>query len=124
PVAQEDVGGQPVSGRIDPIVLGWSATLRIAMLPAGFIAAALFLLLIHGLAGGASKPAIAQVRDSGRAFIVLPSGRESLVSDSRPAGLDVFSYADVVERVAPSVVTIRSEKRVRPPRMHPFMDDP
>jgi serine protease Do len=34
------------------------------------------------------------------------------------------SYADVVSRVAPAVVTIRAERRVRPAQQHPFMDDP
>ena len=33
------------------------------------------------------------------------------------------SYADVVARVAPAVVTIRAERR-RAPRQHPFLDDP
>ncbi|HVF55664.1 MAG TPA: DegQ family serine endoprotease [Pyrinomonadaceae bacterium] len=34
------------------------------------------------------------------------------------------SYADVVSRVAPSVVTVRSERVGRAPQQHPFMDDP
>jgi serine protease Do len=34
------------------------------------------------------------------------------------------SYADLVSRVAPAVVTIRSARVVRAPRQHPFMDDP
>jgi serine protease Do len=34
------------------------------------------------------------------------------------------SYADVVARVSPAVVTIRTEKRVRAPQQFPFMDDP
>src|SRR5437588_11940361 len=34
------------------------------------------------------------------------------------------SYADVVARVAPAVVTVRSERRVRPAQQHPFIDDP
>src|SRR5437868_8412228 len=34
------------------------------------------------------------------------------------------SYADVVARVAPAVVTIRAERRVRAPQQHPFFDDP
>jgi serine protease Do len=33
-------------------------------------------------------------------------------------------YADVVDRVAPAVVTIHSEKRVRAAQQFPFMDDP
>jgi Do/DeqQ family serine protease len=34
------------------------------------------------------------------------------------------SYAEVVDNVAPAVVTIRAEKRVRAPRQHPFFNDP
>lgn len=34
------------------------------------------------------------------------------------------SYADVVKRVAPAVVTIRTQVRVRAPQQYPFMDDP
>lgn len=41
-----------------------------------------------------------------------------------PDGLPQNSYADVVSRVAPAVVTIRADKRVRRPQQYPFMDDP
>src|SRR5918999_761187 len=34
------------------------------------------------------------------------------------------SYAEVVDRVGPGVVTIRSERRVRAPRQFPFSNDP
>jgi Do/DeqQ family serine protease len=34
------------------------------------------------------------------------------------------SYADVVERAGPAVVTIRAAKRVRAPQQHPFFNDP
>ncbi|HJR07674.1 MAG TPA: DegQ family serine endoprotease [Pyrinomonadaceae bacterium] len=34
------------------------------------------------------------------------------------------SYADVVARVAPAVVTVRSERRARAAQQHPFLDDP
>src|ERR1041385_3429264 len=40
------------------------------------------------------------------------------------AALPVASYADVVSRVAPAVVTIHSTMRVRQPQQYPFMDDP
>ncbi len=40
------------------------------------------------------------------------------------AGAVQSSYADVVSRVAPAVVTIHSELRVRAPQQFPFMDDP
>jgi serine protease Do len=34
------------------------------------------------------------------------------------------SYAEVVSRVAPAVVTVRSARRTRMPQQHPFLDDP
>src|SRR3954452_25439342 len=34
------------------------------------------------------------------------------------------SYADVVDRVTPGVVTIRAERRARAPRQHPIFNDP
>ena len=42
---------------------------------------------------------------------------------SVPSGPAV-SYADVVSRVSPAVITIHSEMRVRAPQQYPFMDDP
>ena len=48
---------------------------------------------------------------------VAPAGT---VSPSGP----LVSYADVVDRVAPAVVTIRSSRRVRAPQQFPFTDDP
>ena len=39
------------------------------------------------------------------------------------AAVPVSSYADVVNHAAPAVVTIRSERRVRAPRQHPFFPD-
>ena len=39
-------------------------------------------------------------------------------------GLPTQSYADVVDRVAPAVVTIHAERRVRAPQMPEFFNDP
>jgi serine protease Do len=36
----------------------------------------------------------------------------------------VVSYADIVSRVAPAVITIHSQLRARAPQQFPFMDDP
>src|SRR5262249_43189412 len=41
-----------------------------------------------------------------------------------PDGAPQNSYADVVARVAPAVVTIRANKRVKQPQQFPFFDDP
>ena len=40
------------------------------------------------------------------------------------AGVPVVSYADVVSRVAPAVVTVHARTRVRQPQQFPFMNDP
>src|SRR2546422_9724026 len=36
----------------------------------------------------------------------------------------VISYADVLRRVSPAVITIHSQMRVRAPQQFPFMNDP
>jgi len=54
---------------------------------------------------------------TGSASRELPSGNTSI---SGP----LLSYADMVDHVAPAVVTIRSSKRVRAPQQFPFSDDP
>ena len=54
---------------------------------------------------------------SGSADRTAPSGT------ARVSG-PLESYADVVDRVAPAVVTIRSARRVRAPEQFPFADDP
>ena len=48
-------------------------------------------------------------------------GRSEEVRRSAP---EIESHADVVDRVAPSVVTIRSSKRVRESRQYPFAMEP
>ncbi|HEX8136888.1 MAG TPA: DegQ family serine endoprotease [Pyrinomonadaceae bacterium] len=46
------------------------------------------------------------------------------MTGSNVAALAQNSYAEVVSRVSPAVVTIRSERRVRAAEQFPFMDDP
>ena len=43
---------------------------------------------------------------------------------ANPTVMPVASYADVVSKTAPAVVTIHSSRRVRQPQQFPFMDDP
>jgi len=47
----------------------------------------------------------------------------SSTNTALPSG-PVISYADVVTKVAPAVVTIHSTQRVRQPQQFPFMNDP
>src|SRR6266702_4210133 len=56
----------------------------------------------------------------GKASPLAPSAASEPIPDSRPQN----SYADVVSRVAPAVVTIRADKHVRAPQQFPFMNDP
>ncbi|HUQ91865.1 MAG TPA: DegQ family serine endoprotease [Bryobacteraceae bacterium] len=48
----------------------------------------------------------------------------SVVSAASPAPHEMQSYADVVDRVAPAVVTVRSAKRARPAQQFPFLLEP
>jgi Do/DeqQ family serine protease len=45
-------------------------------------------------------------------------------TSGNPAVMPVASYADIVNKVAPAVITIHSQMRVRQPQQFPFMDDP
>ena len=55
---------------------------------------------------------------------LTPAAADDSAADSDPEPASQDSYADMVSRVAPAVVTIRSERRVRAPEQFPFMDDP
>src|SRR5689334_21295694 len=51
-----------------------------------------------------------------------PGDTSPATAASAPAAQN--SYADVVTRVAPAVITVRADKRVRSPQQFPFFDDP
>ena len=53
----------------------------------------------------------------------LTTGQPLPVTASSAAAVQA-SYADLVTRVSPAVVTIRSTERARAPQQFPFMDDP
>jgi serine protease Do len=57
----------------------------------------------------------------------LMSSEKTAVVSSTPSSVPAAmqnTYADVVSRVSPAVVTIRSERRMRAPQQFPFFDDP
>ena len=60
-------------------------------------------------------------RSSENAYRSQPSSVSA--ASVMPSG-PILSYADVVDRVAPAVVTIRATSRVRAPQQFPFFDDP
>jgi Do/DeqQ family serine protease len=53
-----------------------------------------------------------------------PGGGGATATTANPAVMPVASYADIVAKVAPAVVTIHSQMRTRQPQQYPFMDDP
>ena len=55
-----------------------------------------------------------------------PGVNNAPINNSAPgnSSVPVTSYADIVSRVSPAVITIHSEMRVRAPQQYPFMDDP
>jgi len=52
------------------------------------------------------------------------SSGSSTAPTNPPSLMPVASYADIVAKAAPAVVTIHSQLRVRQPQQYPFMDDP
>lgn len=54
-----------------------------------------------------------------------PGTSNAPINNPPPSGAPApGSYADVVSRVSPAVITIHSEMRVRAPQQYPFMDNP
>ena len=52
------------------------------------------------------------------------AARTAGAADARMPDSAPQSYANVVDRVSPAVVTIRSARRIRAPQQFPFADDP
>jgi len=81
------------------------------------------ILLILGLFPAAcsrSNPALRLASSSD------PGVNNAPINNGPPnnAAGPVLSYADIVSRVSPAVITVHSEMRVRAPQQYPFMDDP
>ena len=66
---------------------------------------------------GACQSSTSRRSSTGSASRELPNGNTTIKGP-------LLSYADVVDQVAPAVVTIRSSRRVRAPQQFPFFDDP
>jgi serine protease Do len=62
-------------------------------------------------------------RNAGTLPPPAPSASNAGNGDGQPVHPPA-SYADVVSKAAPAVVTIRSERRVRAPQQYPFFNDP
>jgi Do/DeqQ family serine protease len=79
-----------------------------------FVVILAFAFALAGCRRGAQEQG--QSEQQGPTFTLPQSGSAPNVEHN--------SYADVVGRVAPAVVTIRAERQSRTPRQHPFLDDP
>jgi len=75
-------------------------------------------LLVSCNRGDSSGVRFASTSDPGINNLPINNGPPSTTS------VPVVSYADVVSRVSPAVITIHSEMRVRAPQQYPFLDDP
>jgi Do/DeqQ family serine protease len=80
-----------------------------------FVIVLAFAFALAGCRKGAQPEQGAQPPERQGNFTLPPSGAHNVEHNS---------YADVVARVAPAVVTIRAERVARTPRQHPFLDDP
>ncbi|MGH9961029.1 MAG: trypsin-like peptidase domain-containing protein, partial [Pyrinomonadaceae bacterium] len=78
------------------------------------------LLLLMGACGRNDYPAFRLASTSEPATNNPPLNSPAGATGVVPG----ISYADVVNRVSPAVITIRSQLRVRAPEQYPFMDDP
>ncbi|HYE65547.1 MAG TPA: Do family serine endopeptidase, partial [Pyrinomonadaceae bacterium] len=63
-------------------------------------------------------------KDRDAATKALPPPPANATASGNTPAISQISYADLVDRVAPAVVTVRSERRVRTPQQFPFFDDP
>lgn len=78
------------------------------------------LMLSFGACGRQKNP------DLHLASTSNPGAGNAPINNPPPAGSAVpgISYADIVSRVSPAVITIHSQMRVRAPEQYPFTNDP
>jgi len=90
---------------------------RVAMLLSSFLTLAM-LVFSFGACNRQNPPLrLASTSD--------PGINNAPINNPPPNGsTGVVSYADVVSRVSPAVITIHSEIRLRAPQQYPFLDDP
>ncbi|HEU4435753.1 MAG TPA: Do family serine endopeptidase [Pyrinomonadaceae bacterium] len=85
----------------------------------------LSLVIVIALFGGCNRRQPQQSGDGGYRLTSAPdSGTGGNPNNATATTMPVASYADVVTKSAPAVVTIHSSMRVRQPQQFPFMDDP
>jgi serine protease Do len=83
----------------------------------------MFALMI-ALAIGCNRTRVSGARYASSSADPINNNPINNAPPATAAAMPVLSYADVVSKVAPAVITIHSQMRVRAPQQYPFMDDP
>src|SRR5690349_17438520 len=82
----------------------------------------IFLIVISGTLMSCQQGPFRTVSASSREE-ANPSVNQTRPAKITPAG-NVISYADTVDRVAPAVVTVLTNRRTKAPEQYPFSQDP
>jgi serine protease Do len=82
------------------------------------------LLMLAGLFGACNRQNDSSFRLASTSDPNAPGGANANSTTGNPAVMPVASYADVVSKVAPAVITVHSQMRVRQSQQYPFTNDP
>lgn len=82
------------------------------------------LLILAALFGACNRQNDSSFRLASTSDPNAPGGANANSTTGNPAVMPVASYADVVSKVAPAVITVHSQMRVRQSQQYPFTDDP
>jgi Do/DeqQ family serine protease len=84
----------------------------------------LSLAIVFASSGGCNRRPQQQQSSGGYRLTSAADPGAANPNTAPPTTMPVASYADVVSKSAPAVVTVHSSMRVRQPQQFPFMDDP
>lgn len=82
------------------------------------------LLMLAALFGACNRQNDSSFRLASTSDPNAPGGANANSTTGNPAVMPVASYADVVSKVAPAVITVHSQMRVRQSQQYPFTNDP
>lgn len=82
------------------------------------------LLMLAALFGACNRQNDSSFRLASTSDPNAAGGANANSTTGNPAVMPVASYADVVSKVAPAVITVHSQMRVRQSQQYPFTDDP
>lgn len=82
------------------------------------------LLMLAAFFGACNRQNDSSFRLASTSDPNAPGGANANPTTGNTAVMPVASYADVVSKVAPAVITVHSQMRVRQSQQYPFTDDP